>query len=263
MKLQYLGLIGLGLICAFCAALLVAFNKVEPKAGVSEDVELVVAARDIAPMTSITEEMCEVRKVQRGQAPKSTLAALPAVVGHVTTTRLVKGQPFTEAMFAPEGSGFFVASNLPAGKRAVNVALADYSVLDGLLYPGCAVDVIASFDMRSKGEMNQGVISKTLLHNVQVLAVENRTVATPKDEPQPAGVRADMNRRRVTLLVDPDQAEMLSLAQNFGTVSLAMRGPTDTGAPKEKVTRLADLGLPPELTEALDPSTKVAVAPSR
>ncbi|HYE62914.1 MAG TPA: Flp pilus assembly protein CpaB [Phycisphaerales bacterium] len=246
MKLQYLGLVGLGVICALCATLLVMFNRSAP-AAVSDDVDVIVAGKDIEPMTKVTEEMCEVKKISRAQAPKSAIATMTKVVGQVITVKLVKGQPFTEAVFAPEGSGFYIASMLPPGKRAFPIAVADYSMLDGLLYPGSNVDVIASFDMRSKGDAKQGVLSKTLLRNITVLAIDNRTMASPLDEEQPKNI--DANRRKVTLLVSPEQAEKLRLAMDFGSISLALRGPTDTAEDSSRVTRLEDIGLPPELLE--------------
>src|SRR4051812_32939914 len=105
MKLQYVGLIGLGLICAVCATLLVMFNRAAAPSVQSDDVEVIVAARDVDPMSKITEEMCEVKKTSRAQAPKSAIGSSTKVVGQVITVKLVKGQPFTDAVFAPEGSG--------------------------------------------------------------------------------------------------------------------------------------------------------------
>ena len=257
MKLQYLGLIGLGLICALCATLLVMFNKSAP-AEVVNDVDVVVAARDIEPMSRITEEMLETKKMARAQAPRSAIGSATNVVGQVLTVKLVKGQPFTEAVFAPPGSGFFMASNLPAGKRAFPIAVAEHSVLDGLLYPGSNVDVIVSFDMRSRGEARQGVLSKTLIRNITVLSVDSQTMATPKDEVSPP--RSTGGRRNITLLATPEQCERLRLAMDYGNISLALRGPTDTAEDVSRVTRLEDIGLPPEMIEEIQGTKPVAAA---
>jgi pilus assembly protein CpaB len=258
MKLQYVGLIGLGLICAVCATLLVMFNRSTAEVQ-SDDVEVVVASRDIEPMSKITEDMCETRKTSRAQSPKSAIGSATKVVGQVITVKLVKGQPFTDAVFAPEGSGFYVASMLLPGQRAFPIAVADHSVLDGLLYPGSNVDVIVSFDMRGRGDSKQGVLSKTLLRNIQVLAVENRTMATAKDEPNAA--RSDSARRKITLLVSPEQCERLRLAMDYGNISLALRGPTDKSEDPTRVTRLEDIGLPPDLIDELQGTKQVAAAP--
>jgi pilus assembly protein CpaB len=258
MKLQYVGLIGVGIIAALCAMVLIAWTQNNTKP-VSDTVDVIVTTQDIKALTKITSEMCEVKKIAKGLAPKVSMGDATGVIGQVVVVPLVKGQVYTQACFAPEGSGFHLAATLPEGKRAVTVALADYSVLEGLLYPGSTVDVIASFDMRMKGDNHTGVISKTLLHSIQVLAVENKTVVSQSSAAEEVGAKGNENRRKVTLLVDPDEAEVLQLAMVHGTISLAMRKPNDKTEGKDHVTRLLDLGLPPEVIGEEAP--KAAPAP--
>jgi pilus assembly protein CpaB len=261
MKLQYIGLIGVGLIAALCAMVLIAWTQNNAKP-VSDTVDVVVTTADVPALTKITAEMCDIKKMAKGQAPKVAMADPTSVIGQVVLVPLNKGQPYTQQCFAPEGSGFHLASTLPTGKRAVTVALADYSVLEGLLYPGSTVDVIASFDMRMKGDNHTGVISKTLLHGIQVLAVENKTVVSQSSAAEDAGAKGNENRRKVTLLVDPDQAELLQLAMVHGVISLAMRKPNDKTEGSDHITRLVDLGLPPELLGEEKPAEKPAPAPA-
>jgi pilus assembly protein CpaB len=258
MKLQYVGLLGVGLIAAVCAMVLIAFTKNSAKP-VSDTVDVIVTTREVPAMTKVTADLCEVKKTAKGQAPNGSIPDPTGVIGQVTVVPMVAGQAYTQACFAPEGSGFHLAATLPQGKRAVTVALADYSVLEGLLYPGSTVDVIASFDMRSKGESRGGIISKTLLHGIQVLAVENKTVVSSNTVSEQAKMSGNENRRKVTLLVDPSQAEILQLATVHGTISLAMRKPNDKTEASDHITRLADLGLPPEFLD--EPTEKPAPAP--
>jgi pilus assembly protein CpaB len=262
MKLQYVGLIGVGLIAALCAMVLLAWTQHAPKQA-SDTVDVVVATQDVKAMTTLTADMCEVKTIGKHLAPTGFVPDPTVVIGQVTVVPLVKGQPYTQACFAPEGSGFHLAATLPDGKRAVTVALADYSVLEGLLYPGSTVDVIASFDMRMKGDQEGGIISKTLLHGIQVLAVENKTVVSQSTAAEDIGAKGNENRRKVTLLVDPEQAEMLQLAMVHGVISLAMRKPNDKTESNDHITKLSDLGLPPEFLgtpKAAPPPPVVAAA---
>jgi len=77
------------------------------------------------------------------------------------------------------------------------------------------------------------------------LAVGDRSVVSPEgsEEPNDASGRiAGSNRPSVTLLVTPDEAELLKLAMAEGSVSLVLRDPRDTEThAKEPSTRLADL----------------------
>jgi Flp pilus assembly protein CpaB len=106
------------------------------------------------------------------------------------------------------------------------------------------VDVLASFSLNRDGSSLGQAVSTTLLHNVQVLAVDDRTVtdAPPADEEEPS--RAKPTRTvsrggiRVTLLVDSRQAKALQLATGNGTISLAMRNPSDDDRGEEDPTLL-------------------------
>ena len=78
----------------------------------------------------------------------------------------------------------------------------------------------------------------TLLQNVEILAVHT-TVNTPtsnKIDPDQA--------RSVTLLVTPDDASLLDLGQNKGTLHLSLRNLKDIGTVKPKPITLADLQIP-------------------
>jgi Flp pilus assembly protein CpaB len=130
-------------------------------------------------------------------------------------------------VFAGSGPGVHLAATLPEGMRAMSVSLSDYSSLDGLLYPGCAVDVLATFDLRGQTEDKEGgVISTTILRGVQVLAIEDKTAVSASEKTDEKAARQD-RRRRVTLMVNPKQAEQLQLAMEHGMISLSMRNPSD------------------------------------
>ena len=68
--------------------------------------------------------------------------------------------------------------------------------------------------------------SKVILTNVQVLAAGTKIDnTTDKDKPMPVSV--------VTLLVNPDEAERLTLAASEGKIQLALRNPLDRSAPAD------------------------------
>ena len=66
--------------------------------------------------------------------------------------------------------------------------------------------------------------SKVMLTNVQVLAAGTKIERdTDKDKPMPVSV--------VTLLVNPEEAERLTLASTEGKIQLALRNPLDKTMP--------------------------------
>lgn len=64
-------------------------------------------------------------------------------------------------------------------------------------------------------------MAKTILKAVQVFAVNNEMAKSPDKEKALEDVRA------VCLLLDPEQAEKLAMAQELGVIRLALRSPGD------------------------------------
>jgi len=151
-----------------------------------------------------------------------------------------------ESCFIENGVAAQVAASLPTGMRAVSVSLSNDSITGGLLYPGCVVDVLASFKL-SSSERGQA-ISTTLLREVQVLAVRGASIVSEKEiEQDKSRSPSNYGRVTVTLMVDPKQAEALQLATENGTISLALRNPLDKSPVDTEATvlsqgRLAQLG---------------------
>ena len=83
--------------------------------------------------------------------------------------------------------------------------------------PNDHVDVVGSF----RDPQTQQLKSVTLLQNVVVLATGriNASTTAPADE--------DRRYTSVTLLVLPEEAEILTLAQETGTLTLLLRNPDD------------------------------------
>jgi pilus assembly protein CpaB len=98
--------------------------------------------------------------------------------------------------------------------------------MGGLLYPGCLVDVIATFRLRYQDERGQA-ISTTLLRGVQVLAIQDLSIVSKADQEKAPARSSESQLLTVTLMVDTRQAEALQLAMDSGKISLAMRNPLD------------------------------------
>ncbi|HSU69764.1 MAG TPA: Flp pilus assembly protein CpaB [Tepidisphaeraceae bacterium] len=236
MKLAVAGLCVLGLIAALCAAFLIAtLGAHGPRAVVhstqhdptAPEVVVLFATRRIAAMTVIDGSMVSTKTMPRDQAPKGFISSPVGVVGKIAATPVAESQPFTDTCFAEGPGPRQLADVIPKGKRAVGISVSDYAGLEGLLYPGSMVDVMASF--KQQGNSNNPAMSKTLLENVQVLAFEQLSVVSPTrvgPDVEQAAVRTS-GSRRVTLLVDSYQAKLLQLAMEQATLSLALRNPLD------------------------------------
>ena len=238
MRMSIIGLIALGLVAAFSAALLMAAMGKTPgsmRANNSgdRDVTVLVPARDLPIVAKVRAEDISEHTIKAKDAPAGVLLDSVHAVGKVLTHPVVEGQPLTSDCFANNTRGMELVSDLPPGKRAVTVELKLSDGLEGLLYPGSVVDVLAlfRFDSQMKRDRGADAVSTTLLRGVTVLAIDDVTASVSEDEKaggKGGGALSQRKTRRVTLLVDSRQAEALQLASAQGTVSLAMRNPQDT-----------------------------------
>ncbi len=249
MKMSIVGLIALGLVAAFSAALLMAAvgsstNPAQSSRGSDLDVIVYVAARDMPAVSLVRAEDLVERTIKAKDAPVGAIQDTILAVGQTLTRQLVQGQPITYDCFAGGSRGMRLVSNLPPGKRAVTVELKLSAGLEGLLYPGSVVDVLAFFRFDSDMKKNVAdAVSTTLLQGVKVLAIDDETADTSNEDGQASAdeesAMARRKTRRVTLLVDSRQAEALQLASVHGTVSLAMRNPLDTTESDRDATLLS------------------------
>jgi pilus assembly protein CpaB len=222
-------LVLLGLVAAFCASLLVRVSRGHGSAviGTSPDVEVAVSAKSLPAMSVITSADVSKDKVPRANLPKGSPLSPLQAVGRVLALPVVEGQILTESCLVAEGTGAHLAAALPPGMRAFTVTVSSQSISGGLLYPGCVVDVLASFRLPSS-QRGQAV-STTLLHGVQVLAVRDSSVVSKdKDkEMKTSAVTGSAQSLTVTLQLDQGQSEALQLAVEHGSIALAMRNPLD------------------------------------
>jgi pilus assembly protein CpaB len=161
-----------------------------------------------------------------------------AIVGALTLSKLVANEPVLADKVADRG-GFhtLMALKIPEGMRAVSVRVNDVTGISGFVAPGTRVDVIAIISAKDVGG-GQGAF--TLLQDIEVLAsaqeMDNRAA-------EPTVVNT------VTLLVTPAQAERLALANNSGTLQLALRGYDDRAAGKTSGVSVAQIAFTPRAKE--------------
>jgi len=245
MKLAVAALVVLGVIAAGSAAILIAALTSRSEAAVvtETEAEILIAGQDLEEMALVTGTAVKTRKIPAKQVPEDALLNPVHVVGKVVTRRMVEGQPFTKSCFAREGKGVYLAAAVPEGKRAMSVQLTDWSGMAGLLYPGSVVDVLVSFKSLAAGNSSE-MMATTLLQGLQVLAIGSQSIADDQYKDKEAGALAakgTINFRMITLLVDPKQAEILQLAMQNGSISLAMRNPRDTARDARRLTRAREI----------------------
>lgn len=121
-----------------------------------------------------------------------------------------------------------LSSLVQPGKRAVTVRASETGsdpASSGLLRPGDYVDVLVT--LRDDSMEGKGTAAVVLLQRVLVLAVGGRTEPQGfADADEHRSARAE--ERELTLSLKTEEVQLLSLARERGTLSVALREPTDT-----------------------------------
>jgi pilus assembly protein CpaB len=137
-------------------------------------------------------------------------------VGQRVMVPLKAGDPILVSHFESAREADFSTMINPKG-RAVTIDVQEKSAVGLWVRPNDHVDVIGSF----RDPENQQQKTITLLQNVVVLAT-GRITANTTYVPE-----EDKKFQTVTLLVLPEEAEILTLAQDLGTLTLLLRNPDD------------------------------------
>jgi pilus assembly protein CpaB len=128
-----------------------------------------------------------------------------------------------------EGAG--LPPVIKPGYRALSVRVNDVIGVAGYVLPGTHVDVVATV---SPSAQPGDVTSKIVLTNVEVLASGTK-IERDTEQGKPIAVSV------VTLLVNPAEAERLTLASTEGKIQLALRNPLDPLTPSTTGIRPAGL----------------------
>ena len=151
--------------------------------------------------------------------------ALETIAGSIVRSRMISGEPVREEKLVPLNAGFLSAM-LPSGKRAVAVRITAENTAGGFILPNDRVDVLHTAQ-QGQGEGQKQHVSRTILRNIPVLAIDQSVDERSKDEKSKA--KAAFVGKTATLELDPLQAEVLTAGEATGTLSLALRSAADNG----------------------------------
>jgi pilus assembly protein CpaB len=154
--------------------------------------------------------------------------------GSMTRVPFLRGEPMRRDKLVQGAAGGFMSAILPSGKRAVAIKIdngGDTSA-GGFILPNDRGDVVrlSRDEEASKARGVEVVTARTILANVRVLAI-GQNVEEQNGKKVVVGANA-------TLELDPDQVNLIVLAQNQGAANLqlALRSLADSGGPSRTVT---------------------------
>lgn len=192
---------------------------------------VVVAASDLQLGAEL--KAGDLRTIQwpAGAVPEGSFSNPEELVGRGLIFPVVQNEPFLPSKLAPKEAGAGLPPVIQPGYRALSVRVNDVVGVAGYVLPGTRVDVVATVNPT---QQPTDITSKVILTNVLVLAAGTK-IERDADGNKPIQVNV------VTLLVNPDEAERLTLASTEGKIQLALRNPMDQTAPHTPGVRPAGL----------------------
>lgn len=231
-------------VIAFGVALIftwVVYRKVNNQPAVAKQGPtgtVFAAAKDIPLGAVIQPADLKQISVDAGDIPKGAITKQENAVGRGTLSEIYQGEMITDNRLSGAGVGGGLAPTIPKGMRACAVRVDEVVGVAGFVIPGTRVDVLGSGTPPNSSNQNQ--VTQILLQNIQVLSAGTDIQKDATGKPQQVQV--------VTLLVTPEQAQMLSLASNTLKIQLALRNPLDTEIAKVPPTQESSIftnGAPP------------------
>jgi pilus assembly protein CpaB len=211
----------LAMVAAVLAAIVVFSalknREAQVQVALAQTQDIVVAARDVQVGEKLTGDDIKLVRWSRQSVPEGAFTD-PSMVGNsYARNEIVAGQPIVgHSLIQGDKIPGIMPMIIPAGMRAMSVAVDEVGDISGFVKPHTHVDVLVAIS--GTGADNNQPYSKIVLQNIEVIAVEQQ-IDKGNDEAEVA--------KDVTLLVTPHDAEKLGLASREGTLRLAMRNYND------------------------------------
>ena len=242
-----------GLICGLVAAVLVFV--IVARAGDDEGDgtrSVVVAKQDIPAQSRLVADMLEVKTLPADEIDPEAFTAGSQVVDRITGVPVAAGAQILPSMVSNK-AGDSLTFKITPGKRAVSIEVKEAVTAGGNVQPGDTVDVVGIFDLGQDADISAVLavfapgaepvvtpmntdrnLAATILEGVKVLAVgqslaeseENTSTTATKPE---TDAESRPKAKSVTLEVTPQQAQLLSLADEYGVLRLSVRPFGDYG----------------------------------
>lgn len=221
MRPKSLLLLALALGCGLIASIGISQVMDKNDSVVGYETEAIyVAVVNINLNDPIDETMVSLQDWPKDKVPQGAVKSLDELQNRRPRTPIIQGEPILEAKLMAEGEVHDPIGNIPTGMRLKTISVDAEKSAAGLLSPGDRVD-IQLFVNRNPGQGFPIARTKVILQNIRIYAVD-QTVQRAAD-----GGEGRSIAKTVSLLLTPDQANKVALAEQIGELNLIPRSPGD------------------------------------
>lgn len=206
-------------IAIFLLSMYLRSSRTVADANEPEYGSVVVAVSDFSAGTPVHKEYLKVVAWPKTSVPQGSFANVDEIyVGakgesdRIALKNIAGDEPILKTNVSGFGTRAILSRQVSPGMRALAIPVNDVSGVAGFVLPGDRVDVLLT---RQVGNDNENRVTDIILQNITILGIDQENDQT-RERPEVA--------RTATVEVSPEQAQKLALAQQVGTLSLALRG---------------------------------------
>ena len=229
-----------------------------------ELIEVMVAKQNIPKDWKLDETMVTFKKVPKMYVQPKALHKIDEILGQISGSTIFQNeQLISTKLLSIEDAG--LAFKIPKGYRAFSVAVDEVNGVGGHVRPGNYVDVLGIFDFGDERKTDQRAV--TLLQSVYVLAAgDDLGQAVPvnisgRDDGLAAAAAMERDGlakkayRTITVMLPPEHAQKLLLAQEVGALTLTLRSLWENGAVDLGLEKISvhDIGFPEKVKAKIVP----------
>jgi pilus assembly protein CpaB len=196
---------------------------------------VVVASRSLPPGVRLSKSDLRLAAWPASNQVPGSFSKIEAVVDRALLASVVENEPLVQGKLASVDEGAGLPPAIPPGMRAMSVKVNEVIGVAGFVDPGMKVDLVVTIRKREE------TTARTVVSNVQVLSSgtryeqeRTRAESTRGESTRAESTRAESSTAKpaappavVTLLVTPQDAERIALAQAEGQIMLVLRNPLD------------------------------------
>jgi pilus assembly protein CpaB len=188
-----------------------------------ETAPIYVAVHNINLGDPIDASMVSLQEWPKDRIPPGAVSQLDDLKGRRPRTAIIQGEPILDGKLLKPGQLSDPITSIPKGYRLKTISVDATKSAAGLLSPGDRVD-IQVFVKLGNHNGTDNAKSKVILQNIRVFAVD-QTVQRSRD-----GGDEHTIAKTISLLLTPEQATKMNLAEHMGEISLIPRNPDDEEA---------------------------------
>lgn len=168
--------------------------------------------------------------VREGFITNADNVKVEELAGTVVRLEITTGEPVSRNKVIAPGERGFLAAVLKPGMKAISIPVSSQTAVAHLLVPGDRVDVMLTQTLvkpalpGSEGQQQQNTneqVTETIIRNARVLAT-GQALSHVKPDENSGGAAQPTTYDTVTLELTPKLAELLTLANEMGKLSVAL-----------------------------------------